>query len=244
MNMDIDVSMQELRNKKGFLCDMDGVIYHGNRLLEGVKEFVDWLYRENKQFLFLTNSGERSPKELQQKLARLGLDVGEEHFYTSALATAKFLHRQSPGCTAYVIGAPGLVNALYEVGITMNDVDPDYVVVGETATYNFEMMSKAVKYVLAGARRWHVALRFPLARGKGIVREAHHGERRRSEGGVGRAFVVHAVRAGNAHCGTGHRCCPAHSWCGEEDGIAHRARAEGLARPGYRQLVRRRRAGG
>ncbi|MBQ4062319.1 MAG: HAD family hydrolase [Christensenellaceae bacterium] len=144
--------MQELRNKKGFLCDMDGVIYHGNRLLEGVKEFVDWLYRENKQFLFLTNSGERSPKELQQKLARLGLDVGEEHFYTSALATAKFLHRQSPGCTAYVIGAPGLVNALYEVGITMNDVDPDYVVVGETATYNFEMMSKAVKYVLAGAR--------------------------------------------------------------------------------------------
>ena len=70
---------------------MDGVIYHGNRLLPGVKEFVDWLYKEEKEFLFLTNSSERSPKELQQKLARMGLDVDESHFYTSALATAKFL---------------------------------------------------------------------------------------------------------------------------------------------------------
>ena len=75
--------MNELRNKKGFICDMDGVIYHGNKLLPGVKEFVDWLYRENKNFLFLTNSSERSPKELQQKLKRMGLDVDESHFYTS-----------------------------------------------------------------------------------------------------------------------------------------------------------------
>lgn len=148
----METGLNEIRSKKGFLCDMDGVIYHGNRLLDGVKEFVDWLYREKKEFLFLTNSAERSPKELQQKLARMGIDVGEEHFYTSALATAKFLKSQAPGCTAYIIGAPGLVNALYEAGITMNDVDPDYVVVGETSTYNFEMVSKAVKFVLAGAR--------------------------------------------------------------------------------------------
>ena len=78
--------MDQLRQKKGFICDMDGVIYHGNRLLPGVKEFVDWLYREEKNFLFLTNSSERSPKELQQKLRRMGLDVDESHFYTSALA--------------------------------------------------------------------------------------------------------------------------------------------------------------
>lgn len=88
--------MNELRNKKGFICDMDGVIYHGNKLLPGVKEFVDWLYRENKNFLFLTNSSERSPKELQQKLKRMGLDVDESHFYTSALATARFISSQSP----------------------------------------------------------------------------------------------------------------------------------------------------
>lgn len=144
--------LDELRNKKGFICDMDGVIYHGNRLLPGVKEFVDWLYQENKRFLFLTNSSERSPKELQQKLSRMGLEVDESHFYTSALATAKFLKYQAPGCSAYVIGAPGLVNALYDAGITMDDVNPDYVVVGETNTYNYNMIIKAVGLINNGAR--------------------------------------------------------------------------------------------
>jgi len=121
-----------LRAKAGFICDMDGVLYHGNRLLPGVKEFVDWLYRENKKFLFLTNSSERSPLELSQKLLRLGLEVDESHFYTSALATARFLRHQAPNCSAYVIGAPGLFNALYDAGVTMNDVNPDYVIIGET----------------------------------------------------------------------------------------------------------------
>ena len=82
--------MDALKAKKGFICDMDGVIYHGDRLLPDVKEFVEWLYKENKSFLFLTNSSERSPRELQQKLERMGLYVDESHFYTSALATAKF----------------------------------------------------------------------------------------------------------------------------------------------------------
>lgn len=144
--------LEILRSKKGFICDMDGVIYRGNQLLPGVKEFVEWMERENKKYLFLTNSSERSPKELQQKLGRMGLDVGEDHFYTSALATAQFISRQAPGCTAYVIGAPGLLNALYDCGITMNDVDPDYVIVGETASYNYEVISKAVRLVMNGAR--------------------------------------------------------------------------------------------
>ena len=82
----------------------------------------------------------------------MGLDIGEEHFYTSALATAAFLKKQAPGCTAFVIGAPGLLNALYDVGITMNDVNPDYVIVGETASYNYEVITKAVRLVLNGAR--------------------------------------------------------------------------------------------
>ena len=146
------MDLQELKKKKGFICDMDGVIYHGNKLLPGVKEFVAWLYQEKKEFLFLTNSSERSPKELQQKLERMGLTVPEQHFYTSALATAKFSDSQAPGCTAYVIGAPGLVNALYEAGITMNDTDPDYVIVGETSSYNYDVLLKAVKYVQRGAR--------------------------------------------------------------------------------------------
>ena len=144
--------MEKLREKKGFICDMDGVIYHGNKLLDGVDSFLSWLNVNNKKFLFLTNSSSLSPKELQQKLARMGLEVSEEHFYTSALATASFIASQAPGCSAYVIGAPGLVNALYDKGITMNDVNPDYVVVGETSNYNYESLLKAVDLVNRGAK--------------------------------------------------------------------------------------------
>ena len=144
--------MEILRKKIGFICDMDGVIYHGNRLLPGVTEFVSWLYRENKQFLFLTNNSGYTPRELQQKLARMGLDVQEEHFYTSALATAAFLKEQSPGCSVFAIGEAGLLNALYDAGITMNDVNPDYVVVGEGRTYSLDTLTKATNLVLQGAK--------------------------------------------------------------------------------------------
>lgn len=146
------MSLDELKAKKGFLCDMDGVLYHGNQLLPGVSDFVNWLQAENKNFIFLTNSSERSPRELRQKLERMGMDVAENHFYTSALATASFLSIQKPGCSAYVIGEPGLVNALYEAGITMNDVNPDYVVVGDTRNYNFENIQRAVKFIFKGAK--------------------------------------------------------------------------------------------
>lgn len=144
--------MEILRKKEGFICDMDGVIYHGNRLLPGVKEFVQWLTDNHKHYLFLTNSGQYTPKELQQKLARMGLDVDESHFYTSALATAHFLDNQSPGCSAYVVGEHGILNALYDKGITYNDVNPDYVVVGESSTYNLQQITKAIRLVNAGAK--------------------------------------------------------------------------------------------
>jgi NagD protein len=145
-------NLDMLRAKKGFICDMDGVLYHGNRLLPGVQEFVEFLKRENKKYLFLTNSSERAPRELAQKLSRLGLTVSEEHFYTSALSTAAFLKAQCPGGSAYVIGEPGLVGALYDAGFTMNDVNPDYVVLGETRTYSFDKIEKAVSLVLKGAK--------------------------------------------------------------------------------------------
>ena len=144
--------MERLRNKKGFICDMDGVIYHGNLLLPGVVEFVGWLEEHEKNYVFLTNSSERSPRELQMKLQRLGLSVGEGHFYTSALATASFLASQHPGGSAYVIGEAGLVGALYDRGFSMNDVNPDYVVVGETSAYSYERILRAVKLVRNGAK--------------------------------------------------------------------------------------------
>ncbi|MDD2231310.1 MAG: HAD-IIA family hydrolase [Sphaerochaetaceae bacterium] len=144
--------MEQLRKHAGFFCDMDGVIYHGNKLLPGVKEFVDWLYREDKKFLFLTNNSGKTPKDLQRKLADLGLDVDASHFYTSGQATAKFLSQQMPGCSAYVIGEPGLFNCLYDAGITINDVNPDYVVMGEVFNYNYDTICRAVHHVINGAR--------------------------------------------------------------------------------------------
>ena len=144
--------MEKLRQKKGFICDMDGVIYHGNNLLPGAKEFVKWLTDNNKNFLFLTNASNRTPEELRQKLLRMGLDVDSSHFYTSALATAKFLQLQKPNCSAFVIGDAGLYNALHDAGITMNDVDPDYVIIGETAQYNYENITRAMRLVNNGAK--------------------------------------------------------------------------------------------
>lgn len=144
--------MIQFEEKKGFICDMDGVIYHGNRILPGVAEFIDWLHREKKEFLFLTNNSGSTPRELQQKLARMGLDVPEKHFYTSALATAAFLKEQSPGCSVYAIGEAGLLNALYDAGITMNDVNPDYVVMGEGKAYSLDTLTKATNLVMKGAK--------------------------------------------------------------------------------------------
>ena len=141
-----------IKGKAGFIIDMDGVIYHGNRLLPGVTEFLSWLETSGKKYLFLTNASERTPKELHEKLKRLGINVGEEHFYTSALATAGFLASQKPNGSAYIIGDAGLIHALYSVGYTINNVNPDYVVVGDTHSYNFEMIEKALNLVLKGAR--------------------------------------------------------------------------------------------
>ncbi len=138
--------------KKGFICDMDGVIYHGNKILPGVREFIEWLHKEKKEYLFLTNNSGYTRVELNRKLARMGLDVPEERFYTSALATAAFLKEQSPGCSVYVIGEAGLFNALYDAGIVMNDVNPDYVVVGEGKTYSLDSITKATNLVLGGAK--------------------------------------------------------------------------------------------
>ena len=145
-------AIESIRSKGGFIIDMDGVIYHGNKLLPGVTEFLVWLEESGKKYLFLTNSPERTPKELHEKLKRLGINVGEDHFYTSALATASFLANQKPNGSAYIIGDAGLIHAMYSVGYTVNNVSPDYVVVGDTHSYNFEKIELAINLVLKGAK--------------------------------------------------------------------------------------------
>jgi NagD protein len=144
--------MEELRSKRGFVCDMDGVIYHGSRLLEGSKGFVEWLKAEGKRFLFLTNSSARSPRELHQKLLHMGIEVGEDHFITSGMATAHFIASQCPGGRVFAIGDSGLYQALYEAGLSVDENSPDYVVVGETRSYSYEKIETAIQLVLGGAR--------------------------------------------------------------------------------------------
>jgi NagD protein len=145
--------LDQVREKRAFICDIDGVItWHGDLVLPGARRFVDWLKREGKQFLFLTNSSTRSLRELNRKLEHLGMQAEESNFYTSALATASFLATQHPGGSAYVIGEAELINALYDAGYSMNETNPDYVVVGMTRSYSFEKIEKAVNLVRRGAK--------------------------------------------------------------------------------------------
>ena len=141
-----------LQDKRLFLLDMDGTIYLSEQLFDGTIDFLNYVKRIGGRYLFLTNNSGYTPRELSQKLARMGLDVTEEHFYTSALATAAFLRDQAPGCSVFAIGEAGLLNALYDAGITMNDVNPDYVVVGEGRSYSLDTLTKATNLVWRGAK--------------------------------------------------------------------------------------------
>lgn len=135
------------------ISDMDGVIYRGNNLIYGAKNFIDMLLNKNVPFLFLTNNAEQTPRDLKRKLESLGVNgLEEKHFFTAAQATAIFLQRQLANGTAYVIGTGGLVSELYNVGYSINDVNPDYVVVGKTNAFNFDMLQKAVHLINKGAR--------------------------------------------------------------------------------------------
>jgi NagD protein len=132
--------------------DMDGVIVREDHLVPGADTFVDRLRDTGHPFLILTNNSMYTTRDLAARLGRMGLRVEPEAIWTSALATAKFLDQQRPGGTAFVIGEAGLTTALYEVGYTQAEADPDYVVLGETRTYSFERISRAIQLISRGAR--------------------------------------------------------------------------------------------
>jgi NagD protein len=136
----------------GYLIDMDGVIYRGQELIPGAERFIEQLKQDQIPFLFLTNNSQRTRLDVATRLQRLGIDVGEEHVFTCAMATARFLAQQKPGGTAYVIGEGGLLNALHDSGYAIVDHNPDYVVVGEGRTLSFEMIESALNMILHGAK--------------------------------------------------------------------------------------------
>jgi len=135
-----------------WLTDMDGVLVHEGDALPGAADFLQRLVDRERRFLVLTNNSIFTPRDLAARLVHAGLHVPEAAIWTSALATADFLGDQVPGGSAYVIGEAGLTTALYEAGYTLTDVDPDFVVLGETRTYSFEAITTAVRLITRGSR--------------------------------------------------------------------------------------------
>ncbi len=136
---------------KNYILDMDGVIYRGNQLVPGAREFIERLQEGGHRFLFLTNNSKNTPLDFKRKLERMGLNVSEEHYFTSGMATAAFLHSQKPRGSAFVIGEAGLSHALYQVGYSITEVDPDYVVLGDTPSYDYAKIVRAVHLIQGGA---------------------------------------------------------------------------------------------
>jgi 5'-nucleotidase len=137
---------------ESWLSDMDGVLIREEHAVPGAIEFLARLIERDKRFLVLTNNSIFTPRDLAARLALSGLDVPEESIWTSALATATFLADQLPHGSAYVIGEAGMTTALHEVGYTLTDRNPDFVVLGETRTYSFETITKAIRLIERGAR--------------------------------------------------------------------------------------------
>jgi NagD protein len=137
---------------KNYLIDMDGVLVRGSQMIPGANTFIRRLIDANAKFLVLTNNSLYTPRDLQARLQRIGLDVPADAIYTSALATAQFLHTQHPGGSAYVVGEAGLTTALHDIGYIITDQQPEYVVLGETTSYSFERITVAMRLVAAGAR--------------------------------------------------------------------------------------------
>jgi NagD protein len=136
----------------GYLIDMDGVIYKGSELIPGADRFIEQLKADDVPFLFLTNNSQRTRRDVATRLRRLGIDVTEEHVFTCAMATARFLAQQKPHGTAFVIGEGGLLTALHNNGYAVVDRDPDYVVIGEGRTFTSENVEAALNMVLGGAK--------------------------------------------------------------------------------------------
>jgi 5'-nucleotidase len=144
--------MTERKPVESWLTDMDGVLVHEGQPVPGAPEFVGRLRRSGKPFLILTNNSIYTARDLQARLARIGIAVPETAIWTSALATAQFLDDQRPGGTAYVIGEAGLTTALHNAGYVLTNLDPEYVVLGETRTYSFEAITTAVRLIHNGAK--------------------------------------------------------------------------------------------
>lgn len=138
--------------KHGYLIDMDGVLHRGSELIQGADRFIRNLRAQGIPFRLLTNNSQRTRRDIAARLSRMGIPLEEEHVFTCAMATARFLAQQKPHGTAFVIGEGGLLTALHANGYAIVDQDPDYVVVGEGRTVTLETLETAVRLICGGAK--------------------------------------------------------------------------------------------
>jgi NagD protein len=134
-----------------YLIDMDGVLVHGKKCIPGADAFIERLKAKKRKFLILTNNSNFTPGDLVHRLQTSGLMIEKEQIFTSAMATARFLHSQKPNGTAYAIGESGLTEALHDVGYVLTSTEPDYVVLGETHSYNVDQITKAIRLIEKGS---------------------------------------------------------------------------------------------
>ena len=139
---------------KNFIIDMDGVLVRGNQMIPGADGFINKLREQNRNFLLLTNNPAYTPGDLAHRLQSIGINITENQIFTSALATAAFLHRQRPDGKAFVLGESGLTEAIHDIGYVITDMQPDYVVVGETKAYDYQMIKKAIRLIHDGGARF------------------------------------------------------------------------------------------
>jgi NagD protein len=138
--------------KRNFIIDMDGVLVRGKAPIPGAGAFIERLKEAEAEFLVLTNNPLYTPRDLAHRLQTIDLDIPAARIFTSAMATASFLESQRPNGTAYVIGESGLTEAIHKAGYVITDIQPDYVVLGETHTYNIAMITKGIRLIVDGAR--------------------------------------------------------------------------------------------
>jgi len=131
---------------------MDGVLVSGRTIIPGADRFIERLKARGAEYLVLTNNPLYTPGDLAHRLHAIGLDMPPERIFTSAIATARFLQSQKPGGTAFVIGESGLTEAIHSAGYVITDLEPDYVVLGETHTYHLGLITKAIRLIANGAR--------------------------------------------------------------------------------------------
>lgn len=139
-----------LSTVRGFLLDMDGTFYLGERLLEGALHFIELLRKQEKGFLFLTNNSSKHRREYAEKISRLGLPISEETVLTSGEATALYLQEKYHGANLFLVGTPSLEAEFRQFGFQLVKKDPQIVVLGFDTTLTYQKLWALCDFVRAG----------------------------------------------------------------------------------------------